>query len=158
MASSSTFRIGTAAGFPADRLANPAKPHAGFTPLLAARLHAVLPPCASSGTRIITNMGVANPAGAASRAAEVARQLGFRGLTIAFLEGDDVTRLIGPETPLAGGLTVAGVGRWLIGANADLGADTLLEGGVNPSLNLDSHGKSWSYLVLALEVDLALDA
>jgi hypothetical protein len=25
-----------------------------------------------------------------------------------------------------------------------------LEGGVNASLNLDSHGKSWSYLVLAL--------
>jgi hypothetical protein len=25
-----------------------------------------------------------------------------------------------------------------------------LEGGVNASLNLDSHGKSWSYLILAL--------
>jgi hypothetical protein len=28
-----------------------------------------------------------------------------------------------------------------------------LEGGVNASLNLDSHGKSWSYLVLRLELD-----
>ncbi len=28
-----------------------------------------------------------------------------------------------------------------------------LEGGVNRSLNLDSHGKSWSYLILGLEVD-----
>lgn len=30
-----------------------------------------------------------------------------------------------------------------------------LEGGVNTSLNLDSHGKSWSYLLLglALEID-----
>ena len=28
-----------------------------------------------------------------------------------------------------------------------------LEGGVNTSLNLDSHGKSWSYLVLALPLD-----
>jgi hypothetical protein len=27
-----------------------------------------------------------------------------------------------------------------------------LEGGVNSSLNLDSHGKSWSYLVLGLEL------
>lgn len=26
-----------------------------------------------------------------------------------------------------------------------------LEGGVNSSLNLDSHGKSWSYLILGLE-------
>jgi hypothetical protein len=28
-----------------------------------------------------------------------------------------------------------------------------LEGGVNSSLNLDSHGKSWSYLVLGLTID-----
>ena len=27
-----------------------------------------------------------------------------------------------------------------------------LEGGVNASLNLDSHGKSWSYLILGLEL------
>jgi hypothetical protein len=29
-----------------------------------------------------------------------------------------------------------------------------LEGGVNSSLNLDSHGKSWSYLLLALDVEI----
>ncbi len=28
-----------------------------------------------------------------------------------------------------------------------------LEGGVNASLNLDSHGKSWSYLILGLPID-----
>jgi hypothetical protein len=28
-----------------------------------------------------------------------------------------------------------------------------LEGGVNSSLNLDSHGKSWSYLILGLTLD-----
>ena len=28
-----------------------------------------------------------------------------------------------------------------------------LEGGVNASLNLDSHGKSWSYLVLGLPLE-----
>jgi len=28
-----------------------------------------------------------------------------------------------------------------------------LEGGVNASLNLDSHGKSWSYLLLGLPLD-----
>ena len=28
-----------------------------------------------------------------------------------------------------------------------------LEGGVNGSLNLDSHGKSWSYLILGLALD-----
>lgn len=29
-----------------------------------------------------------------------------------------------------------------------------LEGGVNASLNLDSHGKSFSFLILALEVEI----
>ena len=28
-----------------------------------------------------------------------------------------------------------------------------IEGGVNASLNLDSHGKSWSYLILGLELE-----
>jgi hypothetical protein len=33
--------------------------------------------------------------------------------------------------------------------------DEALEGGVNESLNLDSHGKSWSFLLLGLEVEVA---
>jgi hypothetical protein len=42
---------------------------------------------------------------------------------------------------------------------ADLGGlnfvmDQALEGGVNESLNLDSHGKSWSFLLLGLEIEL----
>ncbi|HYZ25847.1 MAG TPA: hypothetical protein VE597_02975 [Geminicoccaceae bacterium] len=32
--------------------------------------------------------------------------------------------------------------------------DEALEGGVNESLNLDSHGKSWSFLLLGLEVEI----
>ena len=32
--------------------------------------------------------------------------------------------------------------------------DEALEGGVNESLNLDSHGKSWSFLVLGLEIEI----
>ena len=32
--------------------------------------------------------------------------------------------------------------------------ENALEGGVNASLNLDSHGKSWSFLLLALEVEV----
>ena len=32
--------------------------------------------------------------------------------------------------------------------------DEALEGGVNESLNLDSHGKSWSSLILSLEIEL----
>jgi hypothetical protein len=32
--------------------------------------------------------------------------------------------------------------------------DQAVEGGVNESLNLDAHGKSWSFLVLGLEVEI----
>jgi hypothetical protein len=32
--------------------------------------------------------------------------------------------------------------------------DEALEGGVNESLNLDAHGKSWSFLLLGLEVEV----
>jgi len=35
--------------------------------------------------------------------------------------------------------------------------DEALEGGVNGSLNLDAHGKSWSFLVLGLTVDIDRD-
>jgi hypothetical protein len=34
--------------------------------------------------------------------------------------------------------------------------DRALEGGVNESLNLDGHGKSWSFLILDLQVDIDL--
>lgn len=32
--------------------------------------------------------------------------------------------------------------------------ENAIEGGVNTSLNLDSHGKSWSFLILQLMVDI----
>jgi hypothetical protein len=153
----SPFRIGTGAGFSADRL-DPAMalvargrldaivfecigertlafghrdrradPRRGYNPLLERRLRAMLPLCAEHRTRLITNMGVANPQGAASLAAAVARDLRLAGLRIAAVLGDDVTELIGPDTPLPeAGITVAEVGRQLVGANAYLGADAIL--------------------------------
>ena len=36
--------------------------------------------------------------------------------------------------------------------------DRALEGGVNESLNLDGHGKSWSFLILDLEVEIDIDS
>ncbi len=152
-----TFRLGTGAGFSADRLEpavelvakgrldvivfecigertlafghrdRMADPEAGYNPLLERRLRAVLPLCAEHGTRLITNMGVANPKAAALKAAEVARALGLSGLRIAALEGDDVSASIGPDTALPeSGMTVGEVGRRLVGANAYLGADAIL--------------------------------
>jgi hypothetical protein len=39
-------------------------------------MEAVLPLCAANGTRIITNMGAANPRGAVQEAISIARALG----------------------------------------------------------------------------------
>lgn len=68
-------------------------PDAGFDPLLEERMEAVLPACRANGTRIITNMGAANPMAAAERVRSVAERLGLR-LTIAVVTGDDVLPLI----------------------------------------------------------------
>ena len=38
---------------------------------------------------------------------------------------------------------------WLMAASMQ----DALEGGLNASLNLNSHGKSWSYLILGLALD-----
>jgi hypothetical protein len=151
------FRIGTGAGFSADRLDpaldlvargrldavvfecigertlafghrdRAAAPDAGYNPLLQRRLRAILPLCLEHGTRLVTNMGVANPEAAARRAADVVRGLGLPRLRIAWLAGDDVSALLEPDTPLPeAGLTIGEVGRRPVGANAYLGADALL--------------------------------
>jgi len=55
-----------------------------------------------------------------------------------------------------GGLLRGGIKRYelpnLHGLNFVM--DQALEGGVNESLNLDGHGKSWSAMILGLEVEL----
>lgn len=156
MARIDTFRLGTGAGFSADRLDpavdlverghldaivfeclgertlafayrdRAADPDRGYTPLLEKRMRAVLPAAIANGVRIVTNMGAANPSRAAEITRDVARELGLTGTRIAFVEGDDVSGAVGPETPLWEGMTVAEVGRSYIGAHAYLGADALM--------------------------------
>lgn len=72
-------------------------PEGGFDPLLEARFRTVLPACVRNRVRIITNMGAANPIGAARRVAAIASGLGYRQLRVAAVTGDDVL-----ESVLAG--------------------------------------------------------
>ena len=65
-------------------------PDAGYDPLLAARMRAVLAVCARNKVKIVTNMGAANPATAAEATREIARKLGLKGLKVAAVTGDDV--------------------------------------------------------------------
>ncbi|MDA1098255.1 MAG: DUF1446 domain-containing protein [Proteobacteria bacterium] len=152
-----TYRIGTGAGFSSDRLEpavdlirhgrldaiifecigertlafghrdRRADTTRGYNPLLERRMRAVLPLCQAAGTKIITNMGVANPHAAAQRTMEIAAELGLRGLKVAAVTGDEVSHLIGPETPLQEpGCRLAETGREMLAANAYLGIEAIL--------------------------------
>ncbi len=101
-------------------------PNAGYNPLLEARMRALLPLCRRHGTRLLSNMGVANPRRAAERTVEIAGELGLRGLTVAWLEGDEVTDLLGPQVPSCEGDPAGEARGGLIAANAYLGIEHLL--------------------------------
>ena len=116
-----------------ERERNPAF---GFDPLLRERMRAVLPACREQGVRIITNMGAANPVAAAQAVAEIAQELGFTGLRVAAVTGDDVTQTIRearlPLIDLPG--STIDLGERIISANAYLGAGpivTALAGGAD---------------------------
>src|SRR5215831_45520 len=154
---SGAFRIGTGAGFSADRL-DPAvdlakrgeldvmvleclgertvafahrdrmaDPRRGYNTLLDRRMRALLPVCREASTVIISNMGAANPRAAAERTREIARELGLKGLKIACIEGDDVSKSVGKTEPFMDEPgTLADIGRPIVGMNAYLGADAII--------------------------------
>ena len=165
MSQKETYRIGTGAGFSSDRLDpaidlvkrgqlntiifecvgertlafghrdRAADPKLGYNALLETRPRALRPLCHAHGTRLITNMGVANPDAAAQLAVRIAHELGLNGLRIAAVTGDDVRTLIHDESPLhEPSCTVAETGRSILGANAYLGADAII-----PALEDDAH-------------------
>ena len=112
-------------------------PSAGFDPMLAERMRAVLKPCIDQGTRIISNMGAANPLQAGHAVLAVARELGLPQIKVAVVLGDDVLPTLlttGLALPvLESGQTVADLAPQLISANAYLGAEALL-----PALQSDA--------------------
>ncbi|APZ55401.1 acyclic terpene utilization AtuA family protein [Salipiger abyssi] len=106
-----------------DRLGDPA---AGYDRRLEQRMRAVLPDCHRAGTRIITNMGAANPLEAARRTAEIAAELGLT-LRVAAVLGDDVLDRIGPCVLEETGRPASDLGDRLVSANAYLGAEGIVE-------------------------------
>jgi Acyclic terpene utilisation family protein AtuA len=104
-------------------------PAAGYDPLLEERMEAVLPFCAEKKIRILTNMGAANPRAAATRTREIAQRLGFKGLRIAAVTGDDVLDLVRSGTIAAeeNGRLIASLGDKVVSAKAYLGAEAMIE-------------------------------
>jgi len=103
-------------------------PNAGYDPLLAARMRAVLPICVGNKVKIVTNMGAANPAAAADATREIARKLGLKGLKVAAVTGDDVLAYLHDhDMALDNGKTIAAMGNSVISANAYIGAAPIVE-------------------------------
>jgi hypothetical protein len=154
-----TIRIGSGAGYSGDRIdpaaelaekgdiqylvfeclgertvalaqqARMKNPESGFDPLLEERMRAVLPLCAAKGINIVTNMGAANPEGAAKKTAEIAKSLGLSSLKIAAVVGDDVLDACkqGDLPIMEFDGTIKQLGNRLLSANAYLGAEPMAE-------------------------------
>jgi hypothetical protein len=105
------------------------RPERGYDALLEARLAAVLPAAARHGTRIVTNMGAANPLAAAQRAATLARSLGLHGLKVAAVLGDDVLDAVraGDYRLEESGAPVSSLGDRIVSANAYLGIAPIVD-------------------------------
>lgn len=103
----------------------------GYDPLLEERMRKVLPAAMANGTRLVTNMGQANPVAAAERATEIAAQLGLGGLKVAAVLGDDVLDEVLADSEKGGsriletGEPVAAYRQRLVSANAYLGAEAI---------------------------------
>ena len=104
-------------------------PTQGYDALLAERMRAVLPLCAKNRVRIVTNMGAANPLGAAEKVREIARSLGVRGLKVAAVTGDDVLDAVraGDFRIEETGGSSRELGNRIVSANAYLGAAPIAE-------------------------------
>ena len=101
---------------------------AGYDPMLAARLRAVLPACRARGTTVITNGGAANPEAAGDLACRVAGELGLPGLRVAVVSGDDVLNAVRSVDPLVWETgRPASAGEAPVSANAYLGAEAVVE-------------------------------
>lgn len=104
-------------------------PFAGYDPLLAERMEAVLPICAEKKIRVLSNMGAANPRAAVSRTAAIARDLGITALRIAAVTGDDVLELVraGAMAGEQNGAWIAELGDKVVSANAYVGAECMVQ-------------------------------
>ena len=103
------------------RLADPAT---GHDPRLAARLTPLLPAALATGTRILTNMGAANPPAAGRAVRAMLDALGSQA-PVGVVGGDDVLDRLDLDAPaLEDGLPLRAHGE-VVSANAYLGADAV---------------------------------
>ncbi|HBP31992.1 MAG TPA: DUF1446 domain-containing protein [Advenella kashmirensis] len=103
----------------------------GFNPMLEERMHNFLPLCHEHGVRLVSNMGAANPVGAAKAALDIGKGHGWKDLKCAAVVGDDVLDQVRvhPELQLNDcQLPLEEILPKLASANAYLGADIVRDG------------------------------
>jgi len=101
-------------------------PSKGYDVLLEKRMQVLLPLIKKKGVRLISNMGAANPMGAAQKIIELAKANSIQ-IKVAVLTGDDVLdQITGNEIALESNQALKVSGE-LVSANAYLGADTFIE-------------------------------
>lgn len=105
------------------RLKNPS---GGYDPMLERRMREVLPITARNGTRIVTNMGAANPKSAAQLVQKIAKELGLHQLKIAAMTGDDILDSIKPYRLDETDAPAAALGHRLVSANAYIGIRSIV--------------------------------
>ena len=108
-----------------DRARNPGL---GYTPTLLERMQALLPPSLARNVRVVSNMGAANPRGAARAVLEAAPSWGCRDVSCAVVLGDDVTEIMRdhPGLPIMeDGAPLESILPRMASANAYLGADVV---------------------------------
>ena len=66
----------------------------GWDPYQDHRMRKLIPACAATGTKIITNMGAADPHGAARRTAQICAELGLGRLKVMAVVGDNVADVV----------------------------------------------------------------
>ncbi len=107
-------------------------PNLGYDPLLEPRMRQVLPVCFRNGTRLISNMGAANPRAAAEKTRDIAEELGVTGIKIAAINGDDVLPIFASgeyddAQLLESGEPVSTLHGKLISANAYIGSEPVVD-------------------------------
>lgn len=107
-------------------------PNAGYDVLLNRRMEGLLPLLLSQNTRLITNMGAANPLAGAQKILELATKKGLK-VKVAVVLGDDVfDSIFGNELSMEGNKPLNSYGK-LVSANAYLGVEAIL-----PALKTDA--------------------
>ncbi|MEE2933093.1 MAG: acyclic terpene utilization AtuA family protein [Pseudomonadota bacterium] len=96
----------------------------GHVANLRHRMETLLPTAVEKKVRIVTNLGGADPIGAAKLVCDVAKEHGLNNLKVAAITGDDVTEMVRELDPVLAetGQKLSNLGTPLICANAYIGA------------------------------------